>query len=169
AHRTFVLSGRMPVPRRWRHVAQRGDGLGERLANAFAETAEPGTASLLVGMDTPQLTAGLLAAALALLDDADAVLGPAEDGGGGGLGLRGPGAAPGPRDVPMSAAETGARTEEALRGLGLRVATLPVLRDVDTWPDAEAAAGWAPWSRFADAVRATAEAQKAAQNAATRV
>src|SRR5262249_34256601 len=90
ARRTLVLSGRMPVPQGWRHVAQRGDGLGARLANAFAETAVPGSrsniASVLVGMDTPQLTAGLLGEAAALLADADAVLGPAEDGGWWGLG-----------------------------------------------------------------------------------
>ncbi len=39
----------------WEVVAQRGDGLDERLAAAFADTG-PGPA-LLVGMDTPQLTA----------------------------------------------------------------------------------------------------------------
>jgi rSAM/selenodomain-associated transferase 1 len=170
ARRTLVLSGAVAGPHRapgglvpdgWRCVAQAGDGLGERLANAFADTALPGTAAVLVGMDTPQLTVALLSAAATLLDDADAVLGHAEDGGWWGLGLRDPAAARVLRDVPMSTAETGARTGAALRALGLRVTTLPRLRDVDTWPDAEAAGAATPHSRFATTlaeVRAQLEA-----------
>ncbi|UWP84557.1 DUF2064 domain-containing protein [Dactylosporangium fulvum] len=152
ARRAFVLSGRSAVPAGWHHVEQRGDGFAARLANAFADTALPGTASVLVGMDTPQLTPDLVAAAAEGLDGADAVLGHAEDGGWWGLGLRDPDAARVLRDVPMSTAETGARTEQALRALGLTVARLPVLRDVDTWADAEAAAERAPGSRFAAAL-----------------
>ena len=154
-HRTLLLSGeRFPLPAGWRCVPQRGDGLGARLANGFADTAAPGVASVLVGMDTPQLTAGLLAFAATLLGsfDVDAVLGHAADGGWWGLGLRDPAAADVLRDVPMSTAETGARTEAALLGRGLRVARLPRLRDVDTWPDALAAAETAPNSRFAAAL-----------------
>ena len=43
--------------RRRRGPAQRGAGLDERLAAAFADVAEP---ALLVGMDTPQVTPALL-------------------------------------------------------------------------------------------------------------
>ncbi|MGI5186416.1 TIGR04282 family arsenosugar biosynthesis glycosyltransferase [Dactylosporangium sp. CA-152071] len=147
--RTVVLSGQMTVPRGWSRVEQHGDGLGHRLANAFADTAMPGTASVLVGMDTPQLRVDLLSAAASLLDDADAVLGHAEDGGWWALGLRDPAAARVLRNVPMSTAETGDRTARALQALALRVAPLPVLRDVDTWADAEAVATSAPQGRFA--------------------
>ena len=46
-------------------IPQRGGGLGERLAGAFADSgAAP---ALLVGMDTPQVTASLLEASIALL------------------------------------------------------------------------------------------------------
>src|ERR1700712_3664912 len=37
-------------------IAQRGDGLADRLAPPFADVGEPG---FLVGMDTPQLTPAL--------------------------------------------------------------------------------------------------------------
>lgn len=151
--RTVVLSGQHPAPAGWRVVPQRGDGLDERLAYAFADTALPGVASLLVGMDTPQLDAGLLAALAAGLDGADAVLAPAADGGWWALALRDPAAAAALRGVPMSRADTGARTGAALHRAGLRVAAGPPLRDVDTAADAWAVAAVRPSSRFAAAVR----------------
>lgn len=49
--RTIVLSGQYETPLGWRQVPQCGDGLAQRLANAFADTARPGTASVLIGMD----------------------------------------------------------------------------------------------------------------------
>jgi len=82
ARRTIVLSGRYPVPAGWHAVARREDGRATRLVHAYADTARTGTPSLLVGMDTPQLRPALLAdAAQCLAGDADAVPGPAEDGG----------------------------------------------------------------------------------------
>ena len=55
-------------------VAQRGGGLDERLAHAFADVGGP---ALLVGMDTPQVTPGDLARGLGALaaPGVDAVLG----------------------------------------------------------------------------------------------
>jgi uncharacterized protein len=55
---------------------------GVRLATAFASVFARGDADVvLVGMDTPHLSAATMRAAFTSLDDADAVLGPAEDGG----------------------------------------------------------------------------------------
>jgi hypothetical protein len=156
ATRTLVLSGQLPAPAGWRVVPQRGDGLAERLNHGFADTARAGLATLLVGMDTPQLSPGLLAAALATLgsDGVDAVLGPAVDGGWWALGLRDPAHAVALLGVPMSTPHTGAHTLAALRARGLRVAALPELRDVDTADDAWAvAARCAQASRFRQAVR----------------
>lgn len=136
--RTLVLSGRYTTPVGWRTVPQRGSGLAARLAHAYRDTTLAGVASLLVGMDTPQVTPALLAAAAGVLagPGVDAVLGPAEDGGWWALGLRDPGVAAVLADVAMSTAHTGADTRAALRARGLRVARLPTLRDVDTAEDA---------------------------------
>jgi rSAM/selenodomain-associated transferase 1 len=153
ARRTLVVHGCYAAPPGWLVAHQRGDGLGERLANAFADTAVAGTASLLVGMDTPQLSPRLLARAAGALDTADAVLGPAEDGGWWLLALRDPRHAAALAGVRMSTATTGADTVLALRRRGLTVAPAPVLRDVDTAPDAWAVAGANPDGRFAAAVR----------------
>lgn len=120
-------------------IPQRGAGLDERLAGAF-EDAYAGQPMLLVGMDTPQLTPGLLSTDW---DGHDAVLGLTEDGGYWCLGLRVPDrrAVVG---VPMSTDHTGADQLEQLRSLRLRVLMLPVLRDMDTPADAAAIAARHP-------------------------
>ncbi len=154
AHRrVLVLEGsRGPwLPAGFEIIAQRGDGLAERLANA---TRDVGEALLLVGMDTPQLTPGLLRGALARLADpaVDAVLGPTADGGYWTIGLQ----HPDPRafdDVPMSRDGTGAAQLARLTALGLRTECLGELRDVDTIEDAATVAALAPATRFATAYR----------------
>jgi uncharacterized protein len=140
AARTLLLDGRYAVPDGWRAVRQRGTGLADRLANGFADCALPGHVTLLVGMDTPQLTPTLLDHAGSRIGPAHAVLGAAEDGGWWALGLYDAADAEALRGVPMSTASTGARTADALRSRGLGVAALPTLRDVDTAEDARAVA-----------------------------
>jgi len=155
ATRALVVDGDHPAPAGWARTLQRGDLLGERLAHAYADTLLPGVASLLIGMDTPQVSPALLGQAVDRLgaDGIDAVLGAAEDGGWWALGLRDPRDAEVLRDVATSTARTGAHTLAALRSRGLRVASLPVLRDVDTAADAHAVAALCPaGSRFALAV-----------------
>jgi uncharacterized protein len=132
-------------------VGQGAGSLDRRLTTAWA-AATSGPA-VLIGMDTPQLTAADLDAALGALADHDAVLGPASDGGWWALGLR----RPHPRafaGVPMSRVDTGARQHARLTALGLRTAPLPVRTDVDTWDDAVTVARAAPGGRFAAAVDA---------------
>jgi len=126
-------------------IGQRGAAHDERIANAFADCGE---AALLIGMDSPQVTPALLDHGLRALADTDAVLGLAEDGGWWGMGLR----RPDPdavRGVPMSRPDTGQRQLSRLRLLGLDVATLAVLRDVDTIEDARHVAAAIPRSPFA--------------------
>ncbi len=150
--RVLVVDGDLAAPAGWNRIVQRGGLLGERLTHAYTDCVVPGRASLLVGMDTPQLNPNLLNLATRRLsqDGTDAVLGLAADGGWWGLGLRDPRHAQVLRDVPMSTAQTGALTLAALLARGLQVAALPVLRDVDTAADArEVAALCPPDSRFA--------------------
>lgn len=133
-------------------VGQGGGGLDRRLTAAWA--AATTGAAVLVGMDTPQVTAADLDAAMAGLADggADAVLGPASDGGWWAIGLRRP-HAHAFLGVPMSRPDTGAHQRARLRALGLRTRLLPMRTDVDTWADALAVAGAAPDGGFAAAVR----------------
>ncbi len=140
-------------------VEQRGDAFGERLAAAHADVADlcPAHPVLQIGMDTPQVTAGLLADSARRLHvegGPDAVLGPASDGGWWALGLRDPRCAKVLADVPMSLERTGDLTLGALRGAGLRVELLPELSDVDTMREAREVAAMLPGSEFAAAVDA---------------
>jgi rSAM/selenodomain-associated transferase 1 len=121
----------------WTVHPQQGADLGARLADAHARVPGP---VVQIGMDTPHLTPDLLLAAAGGLDDHDAVLGPAEDGGWWVLALRDPARAKVLRDVPMSSPATYADTRRALQRDGLRVATAETLRDVDTMADAVAVA-----------------------------
>jgi glycosyltransferase A (GT-A) superfamily protein (DUF2064 family) len=146
--RVLVLEGRPGpwLPPGFDVVAQCGGPLDERLAGAFAAVRGP---ALLIGMDTPQVTPGLLTVDWRA---SDAVFGPAADGGFWALGLR----VPEPallRGVPMSTTMTGAIQRARLVAAGLRVADLPQLRDVDTAADAVAVARQAPQSRFAARAR----------------
>lgn len=153
ARRILVFDGN---PRGWQRsglelIAQRGDGLEERLAAAFEDVTGP---ALLVGMDTPQLTAGLLAEGLRALSRpaVDAVLGRTPDGGYWSVGLK-YGSAGVFSGVPMSSPTTWSRQRSRLRELNLRVHDQPALRDVDTIDDAHAVALEAPTSRFAAQLR----------------
>ncbi|WP_370085254.1 DUF2064 domain-containing protein [Streptacidiphilus sp. MAP12-16] len=134
-------------------MPQSGGGLDVRLAAAFAAVAGDAPA-LVVGMDTPQLTARTLAEPLApaARSGVDAWFGPASDGGFWALGLARPRAELARRllvGVPMSTSVTGAVLRERLDQAGLRVATLPMLTDVDTVAEAAEVAALAPDSLFA--------------------
>ncbi|WP_431961720.1 TIGR04282 family arsenosugar biosynthesis glycosyltransferase [Actinacidiphila sp. bgisy160] len=158
--RVLVLDGSPGswLPAGFDVVRQETGGLDERIAAAF-DHCDRGPA-LLVGMDTPQLTVGLLADIGG--DGHDAWFGPAEDGGFWALGFADPGrAAALVRGVPMSTDHTGATQRRRLVEAGLGVSDLPVLRDVDTAADAAAVAACCPpGSRFATTVRSLADGER---------
>jgi rSAM/selenodomain-associated transferase 1 len=160
ARRMLVLDGpRCPwLPANVDVIGQRGRGLDERLANAFADLPGP---TLIIGMDTPQVSPAMLERALGRLEQIPAVLGPASDGGYWAIGLRrsDPCAVLG---VPMSTAQTLAAQRIRLRALGLAIYELETLRDVDTLADAVAVAADAPDSRFSRALAALPLAKAAA-------
>ena len=150
-----------PHPRNLEFVvlAQPSGSLNDRLTAAFAALLlEDGTAPvLLIGMDTPQVTAGLLDMEW---EGADAVLGLSEDGGFWAVGLRDGD----PRRVfdgiPMSTDRTGAAQLARLTSLGLSVKLLPPLRDVDVPGDAEHVAARYPWLLFSQRHRQLLQARQ---------
>jgi glycosyltransferase A (GT-A) superfamily protein (DUF2064 family) len=159
----LVLDGRPWWPLNgFRVQSQVAGPLDERLGSAFdghpADGAgpPPSVPTVLVGMDTPQVSPGILASAVSTLvapAGPDACIGLATDGGWWLLGLRRP---DGDllRGVPMSVAVTGRETCRRLLEAGLDVEHLPVLTDVDTAEDAAAVAGQtSPSSRFGGTYR----------------
>ncbi|GLZ77846.1 glycosyl transferase [Actinorhabdospora filicis] len=157
ARRILVLDGEPGpwLPGGFEVTAQRGGGLDERIAAAFAHCPGP---SLLIGMDTPQLAHAHLAGVFApgAWTRHDAYLGPAADGGFWALAL----ARATPAlllGVPMSTATTGREQRARLLRHGLSVGDLPELRDVDTAADVGPVAALAPGGRFAALARELGE------------
>jgi rSAM/selenodomain-associated transferase 1 len=133
------------LPAGFEVIPQRGAGLAERLACAFADVGGP---AFLIGMDTPQVQPEWLDAGLDALAERDAAFGASPDGGYWGIGLR----RPDPMvfsGVPMSEHFTGAVQRARLAMLGLATAVLRPLLDVDTFADAQTVAREAPRTWFA--------------------
>ena len=131
----------------WDLIGQPDGGLDVRLEGVFAELFERHDGSVfLVGMDTPQIEAADIAAAFSALETADAVIGPAVDGGFWCIGFRAwaKGAFV---DVPMSIDSTYAEQYARLISLGLTVAFLRELSDLDTFDDAVRVGASAPQTR----------------------
>lgn len=134
---TVFLSGGPPVdlgsliPSGWPVLEQRGETLGDRLADAFATLLEaPGTRAVVIGSDSPDLPLGHVKRAFRLLKHRDVVLGPATDGGYYLVGLR-VGAPALFRDIPWGTPAVFERTVDAVRAAGLSLALSPPWYDVD--------------------------------------
>lgn len=120
------------------YAAQPAGDLGERLRQAFATAFRAGARrAAAFGADVPDLTAAILRLAFAALAEHDVVLGPAVDGGYYLIGMK--------RDRPellagidWGTARVCAQTRAAIGRLGLSVAELPTLCDVDRPQDAAA-------------------------------
>jgi uncharacterized protein len=113
-----------------RLTRQREGDLGARLAAVF-ESSDEGTASVVVGADSPTLPRTLVERAFdSLAAERGAVVAPAEDGGYVLIGMRG--FAPALfRDVPWSSALVLERTRERAREAGLALAEIGTWYDVD--------------------------------------
>ena len=116
---------------------QSGGDLGERMDRALTDALLRSERVVLIGSDIAVMTAAMLGQAFDHLnDDADAVLGPAEDGGYVLIGLRR--AQPALfRGMAWSHAQVLNETRRRAREARLRWSELPFLWDVDTVPDLE--------------------------------
>jgi uncharacterized protein len=130
-------------------MTQSAGELDVRLAAIFDQCSGP---TVLIGMDTPQLTKGMLAPAFdAWPVGIDAWFGAANDGGFWALGLSEPDGSL-IRGVPMSRDDTGEIQLRRLAAAGLSVRHFEALVDVDTISDARIVAQAAPTTRFARAL-----------------
>lgn len=150
----------------YRVVPQVDGALDRRLGAIFDYCTGP---TLLIGMDTPQVSFDDLAPAFENWpDDVDAWFGPASDGGFWALGLREP---DGDllRGVPMSRDDTGHTLLFRLRAAGLRVAMLPTLTDVDDYVAAVGVGALIPNSRFSAVLNDAAVPNDAAVRATSLI
>jgi len=121
------------------YIAQKGNDLGERLKNAFANTFGQGFSKVVViGSDSPDLPASFLRQAFEELDLNDAVVGPASDGGYYLIGFSADSFTPEVFDgIAWSTSAVFNQTQRRLEAHGLSVHLLPQWHDVDTRPDLE--------------------------------
>ena len=119
-------------------IDQTGDDLGARLSQTFETMFARGyTRVLIVGTDVPSLPLDHYQQALALLESHDLVLGPALDGGYYLIGLKRTA-----HDlfvgIPWSTERVLGMTQDKATTLGLKTASIPPWRDVDTIDDLHA-------------------------------
>lgn len=111
--------------------SQQGHDLGERMANAVKETCRDHYRGvILLGSDCPFIDSSYLHTACEMLQAYDVVIGPATDGGYVLLGMN----AEHPElfsDVEWGGDSVYAETLKRIRALGLSVAILPTLSDID--------------------------------------
>ena len=109
---------------------QRGADLGEKMYNALKGALKHNASVILVGSDCPQIDGAYLRQAVAGLQQAPVVLGPAADGGYVLIGARSI------REeifqaIPWGTDQVFSGTCAALKRVGLRWTELPTLRDID--------------------------------------
>jgi rSAM/selenodomain-associated transferase 1 len=129
---------RQLAPPCWEVLAQRGEGLGERLRHAFATLGVDGHAVALVDSDSPTAPIGPIEQGLrALTGTQRALVGPCEDGGYYLIGLgavdtRSLGILEG---IPWSTSEVMTATRTRASVLGIDLDELPTWYDVDEAAD----------------------------------
>lgn len=120
------------------YTPQQGEELGERMENAFRCCFAKGfAATLLIGSDSPDLTAEVIELAFHALEDGqDAVVGPAFDGGYYLIGFRS--AAFHPivfQEMPWGEHNVCEKTLNRLQARGYRIHLAPSWHDIDTGED----------------------------------
>ncbi|GAC1517705.1 MAG: DUF2064 domain-containing protein [Acidimicrobiales bacterium] len=131
-------------------LPQRGGSLPARLSHGWADLGPAVDGwGIQIGMDTPQVTAGLLNRCLAERGPRRALLGPAVDGGWWLIGLPTPAPDAVFAGIETSRSDTGAAQARRLRALGYSLQQAPMLRDIDTIDDLATVATAIPSSRTA--------------------
>lgn len=141
AERFLFYSNFIPQSDDWpevqfqKHLQANGD-LGSRMEAAFQLALEAHQKAVIIGSDCPELSPAIIEQAFAQLDDFDAVLGPANDGGYYLLGLKTviPDVF---REMVWSTELVLAETLARLDAAGKSYALLPELSDVDHGEDWE--------------------------------
>lgn len=117
-------------------MAQQGDDLGQRMLRAFEQLLKGNDIdrAVLIGCDIPDIDTALIEESRQLLDKADLVLGPTEDGGYYLIGLKKPYKALF-KNIDWGTNSVLERTLVQARKVKLKVALLPRLHDLDTLDD----------------------------------
>lgn len=142
-------------------IPQQGCTLGERISGTLASMLKSHSPVVVIGSDSPDVPAQLITRAFDILQTADVVLGPAQDGGYYLIGVRSMQPALFER-VDWSTAVVAQQTRERGAGVGLHVVDLPLWHDLDTVADLRALV--APGAPLTRAFVATLNAKEVHEN-----
>ena len=133
-YQSFIRTLAPSLIHHMRSFPQHGADLGARLHRVFRWTYQRGyKRTIVIGSDSPHIGLDIVARAREALDEADVVLGPADDGGYYLIAMRRPYDVF--QDIPMSTSIVMHMTIELACRQGLRVCTLENSFDVDELPD----------------------------------
>lgn len=134
----LFFSGGIPEDKKFGDAAfftQTGEHLGERMKNAFQDVFNRGfKKAVIIGSDCPEISGGHINQALSVLDIADVVIGPADDGGYYLLGMKTLHHALF-ENKNWSTDSVLTDTIADFRALGLNYVQLPAMTDIDTIED----------------------------------
>jgi uncharacterized protein len=117
---------------------QTGPDLGERMKHALTSLLEEFRLAVLIGSDSPDLTAEIINEAFDAFETCHAVIGPSCDGGYYLIGFRSDTFLPDAfRDMTWGSDRVFNHTMERLRGNGMAVHLLPLWLDIDRFEDLE--------------------------------
>ncbi len=136
----------------YRYLPQKGNDLGERMRNAFlASFADGYERALIIGSDAPDLPREIITEAFDRLEQGEAVIGPAYDGGYYLIGFRSDTFLPAVfEDIPWSTGNVFAATIKIFQQARCDISVLPPWRDMDTLPDLQDFRARHEKSSFAD-------------------
>jgi len=129
-------------PNRWRLTEQVGANLGARMHHALSNALTQSDRAIVIGTDSPALTAATIEQAFKALGDHDAVFVPAFDGGYALVGLRAPTDAIF-NEMRWSTGDVMSVTRHRLKALDKSWLELPTIHDIDEPADLnQLPAGW---------------------------
>jgi len=139
ADRFLFYSNFIPDSDHWeiadfKKLVQDGEGLGQRMSNAFQYVFQSHNRALIIGSDCATLTPDIIQKAYDSLENHSFVLGPAKDGGYYLLGMRDFDAAVF-ENMEYSVASVLDETIKRIKDLGKSYFLLPELSDIDTEED----------------------------------
>ena len=123
------------VGKKFLYRVQRGNTLGEKMANAFEEVfAKDYSKALIIGSDVPEISREVIIESFNQLESCDIVIAPSDDGGYSLLGMNKPNTFLF-KNIEWSTNTVLSVTEKIIKNKSLKLTTIETLNDIDTFSE----------------------------------